>query len=483
MIDVYYIIDDLAAHCTDLKNAGADDARPFPKTLGNIALSIIKVLAKEGYCHGDGGLMAFDGKRYVVIDAPEMKKILSGLIMKLNIGVVYLIDPVDKIYKAIIQTPLIKEFVQQKGIVALRNVVLDMDTMQTYPLGAQWMTRTYMDIDYDPLSTCDWWRRWLTEMVVDSDSIAVMQEFFGMAFIDRNRISIECMLFLYGKGSNGKSVVQQVITGVLGEDACDSAELSQVCTNDYHAADINGKLLNFSSDMGDKDFSSGTYKSIISHQPIKVRPIYRDPFTARDMPVFAACVNKIPVTKDSSDGYWRRNKIILFDKIISEAEQDKYLSKKIIAAEASGILNWLMEGRTRLLARNGQFTESKRIMETVAEARTDSSSVLSWLRDSMYSGQPKAGVPGEEIRKHNADVVEEYQAYCHKTGCMAKKPSNLKDDMEQAGMVYEKHLKVDGKVSTGWRIWRMEYDVRDVVGGVGEKQETYRCEPINTLPF
>ena len=479
-MDIHYIINDLAIKCVNLQDVGRDDIKAFPKTIGNIAMGIISVLAKEGYCHGDGAMMGYDGKRYVVIDSDEMKKILSGLIVKLNIGVVYLIEPIDKIYKVIMQSSLIKEFQQQKSIVALRNVVLDMDTMKTYPHGAQWMTRIYMDVDYDPMAKCEWWRRWLTEMVADEESIAVMQEFFGMAFIDRNRISIESVLFLYGNGGTGKSVVQEVITGLLGEDACDAAELSQICTQDFYAARVNGKLINFCADMGDSDFSGGRFKAIASHQPVMVCPKYQAPFMARDMPLLAACVNKLPVTKDSTRGHWRRQQIVVFDKEIPDEEQDKEYSGKILASEASGILNWLMEGRNRLLAHKGHFTKCSKIMETVEQARTDSSSVLSWMRDSLYCGRPKAGVQGTEIHRHSADIIEEYREYCRKTGCMPKKNTNLKEDMIQAGAVYEKAINVGNKTSTGWRMWRMS----PIEEPTEEKVEMYRGEPINReLPF
>ena len=482
MIDIYYIIDDLAVKCANLGGRGAGDKKMHPDTEADIAVGIIDVLAKEGYCHGDGAMMGYDGKRYVVIDSNAMKKILSGMIVKLKIGNIYLVKSVDAIYKTIMQSSLIREFVQQKGIVALRNVVLDMDTMKTYPHGAQWMTRTYMDVDYDPLATCDWWRRWLTEMVVDGESIAVMQEFFGMAFIDRNRISIESVLFLYGNGGTGKSVVQQVITGLLGDESCDSAELSQICTQDFYAAQVNGKLINFCADMGDKDFSGGRFKAIASHQPVMVCPKYQAPFMARDMPLLAACVNKLPVTTDSTRGHWRRQQIVVFDKEIPDEEQDKEYSVKILAAEASGILNWIMEGRNRLLAHKGHFTKCAKIMETVEQARIDSSSVLSWMRDNMYSGRPKLGVPGREIRRHSADVIEEYREYCRKTGCMPKKNTNLKDDMVQAGAVYEKCLNVDGRVSTGWRMWKVETAVADDAESTEGKGAEWQ-KAVSELPF
>jgi hypothetical protein len=56
--------------------------------------------------------------------------------------------------------------------------------------------------------------------------------------------------------------------------------------------------------------------------------------------------NHKPVIKGTDYGIWRRIKLIPFTTRIPEEKQDKYLERKL-KAEASGILNRLLEGARR----------------------------------------------------------------------------------------------------------------------------------------
>jgi putative DNA primase/helicase len=53
--------------------------------------------------------------------------------------------------------------------------------------------------------------------------------------------------------------------------------------------------------------------------------------------------NHKPVIKGTDYGIWRRIKLIPFTTRIAEDKQDKNLEEKL-KAEASGILNWILEG-------------------------------------------------------------------------------------------------------------------------------------------
>ena len=115
-------------------------------------------------------------------------------------------------------------------------------------------------------------------------------------FIDSDELSVATALYLYGTGSNGKSVVEGVIRGMLGDDYCSNYELSQLCnsqSSDYLLADVNGKLLNFAVDMGDKEFSGGRYKALAAREPIMARPIGREPIKVKELPLLISNINKI----------------------------------------------------------------------------------------------------------------------------------------------------------------------------------------------
>ncbi len=70
------------------------------------------------------------------------------------------------------------------------------------------------------------------------------------------------------------------------------------------------------------------------------------------------CLNELPKTNDRSDGYFRRFLIVPFKVQIAKSKIDPKLTQKIISAELSGIMQWVLEGMRRLIKQQG-FTESK----------------------------------------------------------------------------------------------------------------------------
>lgn len=465
-MDVNKSIRGLCAELSGLGGRGVNDTKVNQVLEANIAIDVSGAMSRAGFRYGEDTLFWYDGTKYVKLQDKVIHKILVGIIEDLGIGVVYQTKSVDTIFKRILRSPRMPEFIPSRSIISFHNKVLNLDDMKVHDHGPEWMTRTYMGFDYDPAAKCPRWRTFLTEVISDPASIMVLQEFLGLIFIDKDELSIEAALFLYGTGSNGKSVVDNVIKYILGDDNCSSFTMTQLCTDtnsDYNTAIANGKLLNFASDMGDKDFSGGKYKAITARDPIMVRPIGMAPFEARDMPLLMANINKIPATTDSTDGYWRRNKIIRFERKFSEKDSDKQLKPKL-RAESSGIFNWIIEGRERILAQKGQFTHSELMTSFAKTARQESSSVLSFLDEMQYAGQLAPGQSGSEAVMHGKEIMKLYTEYCRIWGNSPKSRSNFKADLIQAGFKYEDRLRVNGTVSTGYRFFRIDFIDGDEIG-------------------
>jgi putative DNA primase/helicase len=70
------------------------------------------------------------------------------------------------------------------------------------------------------------------------------------------------------------------------------------------------------------------------------------------------CLNELPKTNDTSNGYFRRFLIAPFPVEIPKNKIDPKLASKIISSELPGIMNWVLQGRERLLKQNA-FTESR----------------------------------------------------------------------------------------------------------------------------
>lgn len=356
----------------------------------------------------------------------------------------------------------IKDYVPTKSVVSFRNRMLNLDTMEAKPHSGEVETGIYLDIDYDPAAKAPRWQQFLHEVLSEEQAIMVMQEFFGCMFVDRNKIHMAEALFLYGQGANGKSVVLDVMKDILGVNMT-NASLKSLCASmhsDYHLASIDGALLNFSPDEGSDTFSTGVFKNLTDGSPIRVRPIGEKPYDAHNMPLMACNLNKIPQTTDTTNGYYRRMLIIPFTRVFRKEEMDRQLNDKL-RKELSGIFNWIMEGRKRIIEQEGNFTESAEIRSAKTFARINGSSVLQWLSDEEYKPTGNTSDGDVKIRLTSKELRDKYVSYCNDMGYQPKGIKNLRDEMISEGYAF-KMLRPDsapsGNPVKGFVLWRSAPD-------------------------
>lgn len=457
--DIKEALEKIVKELRESEGWGKDDSKVNKKTESQMCIRLSKAISKEYIRRGDGGLYLFTGKRYIFLGENDTDMFLAEVVRRLDWGSVYLVGSITIFRKYLLNDMGVKEFEPKLRFLSFENCVLDLDTGDVLEFSPSWESRIELDFEYHKEAKAERWEKFLYEVIDDGASIRVLQEFLGLVFIDKEMLSIETALYLFGYGSNGKSVVYDIIKTILGKN-CSSFDLFQLCTHqnsDYYTAEANGKLLNFCSDMGDKDFSGGRYKQISAREPITVRPIGRAPFEARDMPLLAASINKMPTTSDSSDGYWRRSKIIVFPKTFTEEQQDKELKKKL-REEVSGIFNWIMEGRERILSQKGKFTNSNVMLENVKKARIDSDSVLGWMFNEGYYTLKNVPQSEEWLEEQHLTSIfyQSYCEYCQENGNKPKNRPNFVQGLKQAGAETIPKMREGDKVSSGVRLLKLK---------------------------
>lgn len=274
------------------------------------------------------------------------------------------------------------------SIIVLNNGVLNLEDNTFHKFHKRFKQVTQMDFDYDPDEMPLLWTNFLEDVLGDAE-IRVLQEFMGAIFIDRRKVKIEKMMILFGPGSNGKSVVQSTLIGLLGEENVKTLAISDLISGSerkQNIASINGKRLNYCSEIQTQEFgkNSDTLKALISGEPFEVRLVYINNFTARNIPLLMANANRIPYIHDYSHGLSRRLIILPFERIIEEKSQNKQLARQL-QKEYPAILNWMLQGRNRLIANNYQFSIPQSLQDLVDEYQAESSSVLRYMKAKDYN--------------------------------------------------------------------------------------------------
>lgn len=229
---------------------------------------------------------------------------------------------------------------------------------------------------YDADATCREWNRFLRRVLPGKKSRMLLQEFLGYCLISDT--SYQKFLVLVGDGANGKSVITDVTSSLLGEDNVTHIPLEQFAEQ-FSLAQTVGKLANVVSEIGRiKNVAEHNLKAIASGDNIKVERKYHDAFSMKPTIRLIFATNEVPKFHDRSSGIWRRMLLIPFGVSIPEDEQDRTLSARIRKTELPGVLNWALRGLARLRKNDG-FTTPQATTDAILKLRAKSSPVLAFI--------------------------------------------------------------------------------------------------------
>jgi putative DNA primase/helicase len=85
-----------------------------------------------------------------------------------------------------------------------------------------------LPFEYLPDATCPLFDSYLKYCLPDEEKRMVLQEFLGYIFTPNDICNLEKCLLLCGEGSNGKSVLYNVINAILGKENISSYSIPQI---------------------------------------------------------------------------------------------------------------------------------------------------------------------------------------------------------------------------------------------------------------
>ena len=226
--------------------------------------------------------------------------------------------------------------------------------------------RYVLPYNYDKNAGCPVFMKYLNEVMPEMKAQDVLSEYVGWLFMPG--LKLEKVLFLYGSGCNGKSVFVEIVEALLGKENISHESLSDLC-GEYGAnsrSNLAGKILNTCSDVAPNAFAGDLFKRIASGEPISAKILYKDVTTLTDYAKMMFCLNELSKTNDTSNGFYRRFLIAPFNVQIPKNKINPNLAKDIISHELPGIMNWVLEGRKRLV-KKGAFTDSPVMSKALEE--------------------------------------------------------------------------------------------------------------------
>jgi len=206
------------------------------------------------------------------------------------------------------------------------------------------------NVDYDPQADCPLWKQFIREIMdYKTEVINFLQTASGWAVTGNTEE--QTMFILFGSGANGKTTFLNTILHILGDyGTATPTETFMRKTGDQISNDIarlrGTRFVTTTEAEQGRRLSEPLIKKITGNDQMTARFLYGEFFNfVPTFKIFMATNHK-PVIKGTDYGIWRRIKLIPFTTRIPEERQDRRLEDKL-KAEASGILNWLLEGTAR----------------------------------------------------------------------------------------------------------------------------------------
>ena len=273
------------------------------------------------------------------------------------------------------------------------------------------------------------WLRFLSELLYPED-IPTLQEYLGYCLLPTTKG--QKMLLLIGKGGEGKSRIGLVLRSVFG-DSMNTTSIQKVENNRFSRADLENKLLMVDDDMDMSALPKTNYiKSIVTSEckmdmERKGVQSYQGQLYVRFL-----CFGNGALTAlhDRSDGFFRRQIVLVTKDKPAGRKDDPFLSDKLIS-ERESIFLWCLEGLHRLLDNNYRFTISDRAKENISVVVREANNIVDFLASAGYV-QFKA-----DCEASTKELYAAYKAWCEDNAENPLSPKSFSGFMAQNASAYQ----------------------------------------------
>lgn len=337
-----------------------------------------------------------------------------------------------------------------------------------------------LPVTYDPNARCPKFEGFLDRILPDADVRDFLKCWFGYCL--SGDVSAEMLLLFYGQGANGKSTLLNIMAAILAPYCVTlpfaSFQPDKNASGSSHTADISRvegmRLVRASEPNGTPVLAEGTIKMQTGREAMYSRDLHEKGREFMPSHKVVLSFNKRPVVNAQDNGTWRRLAMVPFDESIPPDERVPDLDKIILEEEASGVLNWMLDG-WEIFASRGYIPHKPEAVRAATEDYQAASDPLGgWAAESLiFHVQPQSegtskprpyadpGPNGENPpRETGAALRASYEAWAQEAG---EEPLGKK----RFGQLLKDHRHMTyRKVSSTFY-----YGVKVKAGKTGEKKD------------
>ncbi|HEX2301553.1 MAG TPA: phage/plasmid primase, P4 family [Pseudonocardiaceae bacterium] len=267
------------------------------------------------------------------------------------------------------------------------NGVLDLNTGDIGPHDPDLLLTRITAAAYHPSATAPTWETFLARVLPDQATRDFVCRLLGSSL--PGTVTEHVLPIFLGAGANGKSTMLGAVASVLGEYAA-TADPALLVDRGYDShptgvADLHGRRLALvhETDSG-RSLAEGTVKRLTGGDVIKARRMREDFWEFSPSHLLIMVTNHRPKVRGTDEGIWRRLRLVPFDVVVPPEERDSSLPDKL-AAEADGILRWLVQGHRQWCSQG--LGEPDTVTTATAAYRDDEDALGRFLTEKTCRSQ------------------------------------------------------------------------------------------------
>lgn len=259
-------------------------------------------------------------------------------------------------------------------------------------------------IPFDPDAPATRWGQFLEEVFGDAAMIDYVQRVVGYCLSGDMRA--QQWWLLYGRGGNGKSVFLRAIANILGDYFADVpfATFARGAgeRDTYALALMENRRLVIASESGDTaKLNTERIKAITGGDPQTARRPYEDYVTFSPMCKLMLTANHRPVVTDGTFAFWRRVRLIPFERTFEGTQADDRLDERL-GGEAPGILAWAVQGC--LAWQEHGLIAPDAVMASTREYQVESDPLAGWMAERC--------TPDPNAKHWAGELYHDYVTWC-----------------------------------------------------------------------
>ena len=373
--------------------------------INNEKVEMPKLLAITG--HTD--MYGFDKTHYNLLSDVEVDQYIYNHFLTEGITPLWNLSNQKSIKQALLlhpQTKKVPKLDSHPAHINVRNGIIDLTTPFPHvllPHSDEYRFTSIIDVDYDPgaedvTNFMDFLGTSITlpDMIPDAHTITAILMMMGYIIVPQQKM--EGLFIFLGDGSNGKSLLIDIISSFFPEQFVSYLSLGDISKNNKERDQLMTSRLNISGEEKGSPIDSSEIKKISSGQHVTIQRMHKPPISWKPNTKLIVDSNTIPQFKDSTHGTLRRLNIFKFhnravsadeynqsadpkkERLILRRNRDTFFPE--IMKEKSAILNLILKHYKMLQGLDYTLPKTETSKETFDEYRESTDTLGYWLEQN-----------------------------------------------------------------------------------------------------